>query len=669
MFAGACLAASCVRGQPATVPEASADPPEAATAHDTRQPVIGLMDNDAAVWGRAADDGRDPAPPWKLVAALSEHYDIHRISSGHAIPSDVDVLVVPELSGLDQPSLDHVAAYLDEGRPALLIVDPLLAFDPGLSASYSERPSFVPAIPGSDPPPKGDAAELLRRVGVQWDDSRVVHDLGTERPASAPAYALPLTADGQDESDVLLVYSGSLAPTESTVDFVPLLSTSEHAGHVDFGELVSAHPLFGPQLAPLDTPEPGDETAVVAARVRGSSKVGEVVVVADLDAFGDQLLDGADFDEDGSPDLGVGNRELLLTAVESLIPDPPAVPPAKEAGSPLLPRLEPATRVGRMEVIESSAEGSSHLAMIIVDGSWRLQSPLQRAVDDSRIVTAVEDAGRSKIERRVSEDARRHTELGVVDPEASTGSYEGRGRRVSIWDDTGSLLGDVIVGRPVPESKGQRYVRTPGDPAVYAATWTRIPSTDLEAWTRVRILDLAPEDVVTLTYNRYRLDPQAQKIVDVDPVTVESSDPGRWTSSDATTANVEVIGQILEALAGLEAVGSVPRTTGMRALTETLGSLQKRGFFVTSDATLYGAAGSITLQTREGLVFTLVLGSLAKDESRRNVLVAVDRAPGRDGSDVKKRSEHLSRRLGAWVFEVPERIVAELPAASSDILR
>lgn len=317
-----------------------------------KKKVVGVLRTDATIMGNFDIQTRSQQPAWRIVEELRKQYEVRSLNPKTPIPEDVDVLLVPQLASLEQPELDGVRAYVDAGRPALLTVDPMPMFDPRLSPTEPKLPPpGQGGMMGGGPPPgqKGDYKGLLREIGVEWDDTKIVYDtynpnpifeqapehivFVSERPdGTKPFESTDPAVNGLEQ--VVLLYAGALKPAAGFQDkFAPLLVSGTTAGFNVFDDLVQKHPLFGIQgpLPPRTRSPILGENLVLAARVQRAGAEGEdakprnVAVIADLDLFGNLFFvmreRGGDVDGDGLVDVRFDNVAFLLNLVDSLAGD------------------------------------------------------------------------------------------------------------------------------------------------------------------------------------------------------------------------------------------------------------------------------------------------------------------------------------------------------------
>lgn len=324
------------------------------TVLQEKKKVVGVLRTDATIMGNFDLQARRQQPAWRVIAELKKQYEVRSLNPGAEIPADVDVLLVPQMSSMTTPQLEHLKKYIDAGRPALLTVDPMPLFDMRLSPS---EPMLPP--PGQNQgmmfgmdqggEPKGDYIGFLEKIGVTWESDKVVLDTDNPHPrfAGSPPHVVFVTErpDGTKPfavedpvvagiSEVVVLFGGAIkAAPGFESQFVPLLQTGKRGGYNKFDEMTERHMLFGLQGPQIPRQRKMvAENQVIAAHVNAGETSGEggakgknLIVVADLDIFGDQFFvlneRGGDLDGDGIDDLRFDNVPFLLNAIDTLTGD------------------------------------------------------------------------------------------------------------------------------------------------------------------------------------------------------------------------------------------------------------------------------------------------------------------------------------------------------------
>jgi ABC-2 type transport system permease protein len=312
------------------------------------------MRADTKLMGDFDLQARRRIPSWQIVAELEKQYEVRTLMPDQPIPPEVDVLLVPQLSSQSQAGLDVILAYLLAGRPALLLADPMPFFNLRLSPSQPmlPPPQQQGMMGGAEGEPKGNFRELLRAIGVDWQDQNIAFDLDNPEAqlADAPRNVIvvgqrsnwdPFAGKGQiveGLAQVVVLFGGDLRPSEgSTTDFAPLLVTGSRGGWDSFPDMTDdSNFLFGIQFKGVPSnpttraADKGMQNVVIGARITGGGSSGgqadlNAIVLADLDMFADTFFSfherGGDLDGDGLIDLRFDNVTFLLNAIDDLLGD------------------------------------------------------------------------------------------------------------------------------------------------------------------------------------------------------------------------------------------------------------------------------------------------------------------------------------------------------------
>jgi hypothetical protein len=214
-----------------------------------------------------------------------------------------------------------------------------------------------------------------------------------------------------------------------------------------------------------------------------------------------------------------------------------------------------------------------------------------------------------------------HERFGVVDPlDAGSAGLVGRGKRVTLRDDRGAVLADLILGKAVEAKPGHRYVRVPGQKSTYAVKTDAEPSARLEDWIDADLLRLHTADVRRIVILNYSVDEQMGGVRGLEEVAL-SREGDRWTVADAGVARSDKVRALIETLGSLKIVDVQPKPAGLSEdLTAQAGvpltldsilALRRRGFFLTPTGHLVSNEGELRVETVKGVVYTLRFGEIA----------------------------------------------------------
>ena len=275
---------------------------------------IGILNTPAKLFGGLDYQSRSQAPEWSIVAELRKQYEVTQVSPDGDYPEDLDALMVTTPSALTQPQVDRLTAYVARGKPVLLLVDPMPAFDLALAPQESSS--------------KTDLHGLMDLLGVAWQSNRIAWDNYNPHPQlkSLPKEVVfvgrgfnqkdPITAGLQD---LVLLYPGVLKQ-QGTGPFEPLLKTSKDSGLVRWDQVVERS-MFGVAINE-DAPHIPDEGRhVLAARIqgKGSREPVNAIVIADADLMSEQFFE---LRRRGVENLNFDNVTFLLNCVDQLAGDP-----------------------------------------------------------------------------------------------------------------------------------------------------------------------------------------------------------------------------------------------------------------------------------------------------------------------------------------------------------
>jgi len=292
---------------------------------------IGVLQTSAKLFGGFDYESKRQATDWSIVDELRKQYEVVQVAPGQDYPSNLDVLLAPLPSTLEQDQIDRLTAYVKTGKPVLVMVDPLPAFNPELSPQQLPQGPFMPA---AAPRTIANLKPLMEVLGVDWERDEIVWDKYNPHPQlrNLPPEVVFLAAANQGAEsfnvkepvssglqELVLIYAGSLKPVGNAASFVPLLQTGKQSGITRWSRLVQPS-LFGIQLVSNLPHEPDQESYVVAARVKGSNSDQRVnaIVVADIDMMGEQFFQ---LRREGAENLQFDNVTFLLNAVDELAGD------------------------------------------------------------------------------------------------------------------------------------------------------------------------------------------------------------------------------------------------------------------------------------------------------------------------------------------------------------
>jgi ABC-2 type transport system permease protein len=269
---------------------------------------IGILASGARLFGGYDYQNKSQAQEWAIVSELRKQYAVQEVSADADYPADLDALVAALPNTLTQPQLDRLAAWIKTGKSALVLLDPMPAFNVNLSPQLQQA--------------QVNLRPLTDALGVNFQPSRLAWDNYNPHPQlKTLPKELVFVGKGFSQKEaitaglqeVVLLYSGELKPRDNAA-FSPLLETSPDGGLVRFEEIVQQS-LFGLTINQNLDRRPDKSTHVLAARVR---KPANAIIIADVDLMGEQFFE---LRRRGVENLNFDNVTFLLNAVDDLAGD------------------------------------------------------------------------------------------------------------------------------------------------------------------------------------------------------------------------------------------------------------------------------------------------------------------------------------------------------------
>jgi Domain of unknown function (DUF4340) len=355
----------------------------------------------------------------------------------------------------------------------------------------------------------------------------------------------------------------------------------------------------------------------------------------------------------------------------------------EDQGQPFFPEFTELSQATSLEVYDyDPAAGAAvpfkveYKVVTTSDGErvkrWTIPSRWDHPADDENLLGQVA-AAMMNLHRGQLRTARAadHEEYGVVDPRADdTQSEAGRGRRITIRDEAGTALADIIVSKSLDgSSRGTRYVRHPDEDRVYAVDVALDVSTEFSEWIEEDLLQITIARITTITLDRYSIDEtKIQSSRSLEDIVVQGErsvvgwvpDRQVWTVEGMTAeeqANEAVIDELARNLRDL-------RIVDVRdALSANPMAL---GFWPIGGA-LYSNEGELHVDLNMGVRCTLRFGEVVASASagadarpqRYMVISASTRREAlsdqRDPEQVAAMRDKVAeyqRRFGRWIYVI-----------------
>ena len=253
---------------------------------------VGVVDTMVKIFGGQNLTSQQQMPQWSVVNELRKQYEVVEVNAEFPIPPDIDAILVALPSSMQTDQLTNVADYIRQGRPAMILVDPIPAVNPTLSPTEwvgDGNPFTYP--PGSPRPgPRGNVRQWIRDLGVDWEPTRIVWDSYNPHPTLShmPFEVVFLGAGNENEAtfnpdadvtrdlqELVFLYPGFLLPVsdDAGIEFEPLLQSGVVSGQSGYFTLVQ-QTFFGPSIVPNPTRQQDELDFILAARVRSAGPPG-----------------------------------------------------------------------------------------------------------------------------------------------------------------------------------------------------------------------------------------------------------------------------------------------------------------------------------------------------------------------------------------------------------
>ena len=320
---------------------------------------VGVVDTMVKIFGGQTLVGNEQMPQWSVVNELRKQYEVVEVNAEFPIPPGIDAILVALPSSMQTDQMVNVADYIRQGKPAMILVDPLPAVNPTLSptewAGEGNPFTFPPGT--ARPGPRGNARQWMEDLGVDWEPTQIIWDsynphlelshmpfevvfLGAGNGNEATFNpAVDVTKDLQE---LVFLYPGFLQPVDDPdIEFEPLLRSGAVSGQSGYFTLVQ-QTFYGPSMVPNPTRQQDERDFILAARVRAggvpppareeSEASGDdpppspwatdgpldLVVVADLDFISEQFFQ---IRQVAPGSLNFDNVTFFLNAMDSLLGD------------------------------------------------------------------------------------------------------------------------------------------------------------------------------------------------------------------------------------------------------------------------------------------------------------------------------------------------------------
>jgi len=367
----------------------------------------------------------------------------------------------------------------------------------------------------------------------------------------------------------------------------------------------------------------------------------------------------------------------LVLAISAAVVEPEARVPAimSDQGEAFYPTFTDPQAPRTIEVVDYDEATATALPLKVQlqQGKWVIASHYNYRVDiGDRLTKTAAALMYLKKDMVRSDSPLDHAKFGVVDPlDEKASGLTGRGKRVTLRDANGAILADYIFGKPVESKPGYRYVRVPGQKRTYAVKTDADPSAHFADWVNAGLLRIASATIRKVTINRYNIDASGGMSHAETAVLTQENDEWKAAGEKLNLAAVHAMAATLDSLMIVDVRPKPPglaaglRHEELQLTLETALSLQKAGYFFTPQGRVYSSEGDMTVETNNGLMYSLRFGDVAAGDTKsgapsdnRNLFVMVHFDPARamtyggDAAAGERTARELNDRFADWYYVI-----------------
>lgn len=370
---------------------------------------------------------------------------------------------------------------------------------------------------------------------------------------------------------------------------------------------------------------------------------------------------------------GVAAGLVLLAILTS--PRAPQSAVFASQGGEFYPAFKDPLKAAALEVIESDAVTGEPrpFRVQVVNGQWSIPSHDGYPADGKdRLAKTAASVIDLKKERLQSDNPKDYEDLGVVDPlDPNAKGTKGRGKRVRIYDQAGSILADYVFGKETKEGPEQRYVRVPDQKQTWAVKVKPDISVKFEDWVETDLLKFGATSVRKVVIDKYSFDAVQGQVKDKSQyIALRDDTAAPWKISDMKESeepNTETLTSMTSTLSGLKLTGvrKKPQLVAAAKDVSDLGKLQQnvlmavaralsgKGFFIYSEnKNTYGiisSEGEMQVVCDDGVVYTLRFGDVlvgSGDEVSAGTPEADEKETKDEKKDPKKDEKKDDKKAG-----------------------
>lgn len=315
---------------------------------------------------------------------------------------------------------------------------------------------------------------------------------------------------------------------------------------------------------------------------------------------------------------------VLVAAAFYSVPSAPPPAAFSDVGELFFPQFTDHTAASSLTVVEFKETGEKQFRVERKNELWQIPSHHGYPADakDRMAKAAGIFIGLSK-DAVLSDRADDHARFGVLHPTEGKGEPGERGMLVSFQDAGRNTLASLVIGKEVEGKESTRYARLPDKKRTYMVKLPAEISAEFADWIESDLLEVTSHEVEKLTFDNYSIDEARGARVDESRLDVGKVG-GEWAMlglAPDEEVDRDGLNEVTTTLDDLKIVGVRKKPEGLTAqLTKADGfseisreayfSLQRRGFYMTRDGTLFANEGDLIAKTQKGIVYTLRFGEI-----------------------------------------------------------
>jgi len=313
---------------------------------------------------------------------------------------------------------------------------------------------------------------------------------------------------------------------------------------------------------------------------------------------------------------------LALAIVASVTEPERRLPSAmSDEGQPFYPEFKDPQDVKAIEVVDYDEPTATArpLKVEFRRNRWLVATNNDYPIDvGDRLVKTAGALIDLKKDQVKSDSVQDQAKYGVIDPLDAKGSLQGRGKRVTLRDGKRAVIADFILGKPVENKPGWRYVRVPGGKRTYAVKTDADPSARFADWVNAGLLRMPQAQIRKVTISSYSVDTMSGSLDQGDTV-VLTQEGSAWKSPGGAVRE-DVAKAMAATLDGLKIVDARPKPLDlahdlgagqMRLSMPTVTALQRYGFLLTQSGRMLGSDGEMSVEMANGVAYQIRFGDVA----------------------------------------------------------